>query len=93
MAHDVSSVATRSMPLPAVPNGMTEAHVMSAEEVAAHQQVQPQAGLGSEVAARRLDSCGPNRLPEIPPRSPWTVFLAQFKSILILILLGRRASR
>ena len=91
MAHDASSIASRTTSPAEMPNGMNEAHVMSAEEVAVRHQVQPQTGLGSEAVASRLDSCGPNRLPEMPPRSPWTVLLAQFKSILILILIGAAA--
>jgi len=46
------------------------------------------AGLSPEQIAQRKKQYGPNQLPEAPPRSAWRVFLAQFKSILIMILIG-----
>ena len=63
-------------------------HDLTAEAVAAHLDVNPQTGLSSAQARERLAQYGANRLPEAPPRSPWHVLLAQFKSILILILIG-----
>jgi P-type Ca2+ transporter type 2C len=45
-------------------------------------------GLCSAEAARRLAAHGPNRLTEKPPRSAWLKFLDQFKSLLVIILLG-----
>ncbi len=44
-------------------------------------------GLDDEAAAHRLAWYGPNRLPEPPPRSIAALFLSQFKSPLIYILL------
>lgn len=44
-------------------------------------------GLDEEEAARRLERFGPNRLPEPPPPSVALLFLAQFRSPLIYILL------
>jgi Ca2+-transporting ATPase len=44
-------------------------------------------GLSTEEATRRLDAIGPNEL-EAPERtSPWALLLAQFKNVLIVILL------
>ncbi len=44
-------------------------------------------GLTTSEAVRRLATTGPNEL-EAPPRvSPWTLLAAQFKNVLILILL------
>ncbi len=63
-------------------------HTQPAEEVAGFLEVQPDVGLSSENATQRYRQYGPNRLSETPPRSPWSVFLGQFKSILILILIG-----
>ncbi len=63
-------------------------HTQPAEEVAGFLEVQPDVGLSSEKATQRYRQYGPNRLSETPPRSPWSVFLGQFKSILILILIG-----
>lgn len=44
-------------------------------------------GLPSGVAAARLAQYGRNCLDEKPPRSPWLLFLSQFKSVLILVLI------
>jgi P-type Ca2+ transporter type 2C len=72
-------------------DALAEAHAVDAEAVAAACKVQPDAGLSSAQARERLAQTGPNRLPETPPRSPARVLLAQFKSLLILILLGAAA--
>ncbi len=45
-------------------------------------------GLSRAEAARRLDTHGPNRLPEAPSRSPLMRLLAQFHNVLIYILLA-----
>lgn len=45
-------------------------------------------GLSAEQVRQRKEQYGPNQLPEAPPRSAWRVFFSQFKSILILILIG-----
>lgn len=44
-------------------------------------------GLTQEEAAKRLAQYGPNELVEKEKISPWKIFLEQFKSILIIILL------
>lgn len=46
------------------------------------------AGLSSAEAAQRLSEYGPNELQAIQHISPWSIFFAQFKDILILILLA-----
>jgi P-type Ca2+ transporter type 2C len=43
-------------------------------------------GLTSTEAARRLSACGPNQLQAAHRVSPWTLLLAQFKNVLIVIL-------
>jgi P-type Ca2+ transporter type 2C len=63
-------------------------HTLAPEEVAAHLEVRPNVGLTGAQVKRRQVQYGPNRLPEAPPRSAWRVFFGQFKSILILILIG-----
>ena len=63
-------------------------HTLDAAAVAALLAVRPDTGLSAKDALERLARVGPNRLPQAPGRSPWRVLLAQFKSILILILLG-----
>ena len=76
--HD-SSTTSESMALP---------HTQSADEVALRFDVRPAFGLTSAQATQRNAQYGPNRLPEPPTRSAWVVFLGQFKSILILILIS-----
>ncbi len=62
--------------------------IVTADSVAAALDVRPDAGLDSAQAAERLAKFGSNLLPVTPPRSPWRVLLAQFKSIMIVILIG-----
>lgn len=64
------------------------AHTLEAEAVASLLAVRPEIGLSASEALERLSGIGPNRLPQAPARSTWRVLLSQFKSILILILLG-----
>ncbi|MFA4834242.1 MAG: HAD-IC family P-type ATPase [Patescibacteria group bacterium] len=45
-------------------------------------------GLGSEEAARRLKKYGPNKLEEEKPLGRMTIFISQFKSPLIYVLLA-----
>lgn len=66
----------------------TAAHTATAEAVAMALDVRPDRGLDSQQSAERLEKWGPNALPVTPPRSPWRVLLAQFKGIMIVILLG-----
>ncbi|MDP2816889.1 MAG: calcium-translocating P-type ATPase, PMCA-type [Polaromonas sp.] len=63
-------------------------HVLALDALVAQLQVQPDEGLSGEDIRQRKEKYGPNQLPEAPPRSAWRVFLAQFKSILIMILIG-----
>ena len=44
-------------------------------------------GLSGAEAARRLAKNGPNELKAVRPVSPWRLLIAQFKNVLILILL------
>ena len=60
---------------------------MSVAEVAARLETSPEAGLSSEEAARRLAAHGPNELEAAAVLAPWQILLAQFKNVLILILL------
>jgi len=69
-------------PLPAA------AHTATAEALALALEVRTENGLDSRQRAERLATGGPNALPVTPPRSPWRVLLAQFKSVMIVILLG-----
>ncbi|MBL8480569.1 MAG: HAD-IC family P-type ATPase [Rhodocyclaceae bacterium] len=63
-------------------------HAMQGAEVAAHLGADPQTGLTAREAAARLAQHGPNRLPAVAPRAAWRKFLDQFRSLLVLVLLG-----
>ncbi len=61
-------------------------HALSAEEVAERLRVDARVGLSVEEAQERLRLHGPNRLPELPGRSAWGMFFAQFASLLVAVL-------
>lgn len=63
-------------------------HTLDSAAVAVQLDVNPEMGLSEKDAQERLTQIGSNRLPQALARSPLRVLLAQFKSILILILLG-----
>ena len=63
-------------------------HDTEIADVARRLGVIPDAGLSAGEAASRLQSGGANRLAGPTPRSPWWLFLSQFKSVLILVLIG-----
>jgi magnesium-transporting ATPase (P-type) len=63
-------------------------HMLDTEAAACLLDVKPELGLSAHEASARLSSLGANKIPQPPGRSPWHVLLAQFKSILILILFG-----
>ena len=63
-------------------------HAMPAEEVEERLKVNPRRGLDTTEAERRLQTYGPNRLPEGRKRGPLIRFLAQFNNILIYVLLA-----
>ena len=66
----------------------TAAHTATSDAIAAALDVRADVGLGHQQSAERLAKWGLNALPVTPPRSPWRVLLAQFKSVMIVILLG-----
>lgn len=66
-------------------------HVLKIDEVVKRLNVDVSTGLTAQEAAARLNTVGINRLAGQPPRSPWLLFLTQFKSALILILIGAAA--
>jgi Ca2+-transporting ATPase len=67
--------------------GNTVWHAMPIEEVLKGLEATPE-GLTREEAARRLERFGPNTLKEEKRISPWEIFLGQFKSFLILLLIA-----
>ena len=60
---------------------------MEAAEVLAALDSNPAAGLKADEVQRRLVVHGPNQLAQQQQLSPWKLFFAQFKSVLIVILL------
>ena len=66
----------------------TKYYRLSPADVAMHFAVDADAGLTEKEALVRLDTFGANRLLEKPPLSPWFLFITQFRSALILVLIG-----
>ncbi|MCX6574043.1 MAG: HAD-IC family P-type ATPase, partial [Candidatus Aminicenantes bacterium] len=62
-------------------------HTLDAAEALRTLETDAHAGLAAGEAARRLETYGPNELRKEDRVSPWTIFLGQFKNILIVILL------
>jgi Ca2+-transporting ATPase len=60
----------------------------SEEDVARHVEADAEHGLAAEEVRRRLDSQGANELPESPPPSLLSLFLSQFTSVIIWVLIG-----
>jgi len=65
-------------------------HTLSPAAACARLQSTP-AGLTGVEAARRLTEYGPNELHAAQRISPWTLLFAQFKNVLIVILLAATA--
>ncbi|HBT38859.1 MAG TPA: hypothetical protein DEA64_01925, partial [Pseudothermotoga sp.] len=67
---------------------MKEFYRLSMEQVCRELSVDPQKGLSSEEAKRRLQQYGPNELAEKKRRTILQMFLSQFTDFLIIILLA-----
>jgi magnesium-transporting ATPase (P-type) len=65
-------------------------HATAAPEALAVLDSDP-AGLTAAEATRRLETCGPNRLPAAARRSAWMRLLQQFHNLFIYVLLGSAA--
>ena len=65
-------------------------HATATPEALAALDSEP-AGLTAAEAARRLETCGPNRLPAAVRRSAWARLLQQFRNLFIYVLLGSAA--
>jgi Ca2+-transporting ATPase len=66
-------------------------HALDADESAIRLQVEAAQGLEPAEAKERVARHGENRLAQKKPRSRWLAFLDQFKSVLILVLIGAAA--
>ncbi len=62
-------------------------HSLSAAEAAAALATDPATGLAADEASRRLETYGPNALPESPPTPFWRRLVGQLKGFVVLILL------
>src|SRR5262249_35885320 len=63
-------------------------HAMRADEVERRLTTDIEKGLDAGEASSRLQTYGPNRLPEGKKRGPFMRFLSQFNNILVYVLLG-----
>ncbi len=63
-------------------------YALSAGDVAQRLGVDPASGISAAKAAELLKTNGPNALPAEKPPPGWTLFLAQYKSYMQIILVG-----
>lgn len=61
-------------------------HLMETEHVLSRFAVSPTEGLSPELAARNFRKYGPNLLPESVPRSGFSIFIDQFRSLPVYLL-------
>jgi Ca2+-transporting ATPase len=66
---------------------MKKYYQQSIDEVVKYSETDLKTGLSSSEVKKRLDEIGPNQLEEKKGRTPWDMFLGQFKDVLVLILL------
>jgi Ca2+-transporting ATPase len=66
-------------------------HAKPLDAVAAELGTDPLRGIGRDEAARRLGRFGPNRIESAKTVSAWMIFLGQFASVVIWVLLGAAA--
>ena len=63
-------------------------HALDTDDVVRRLDTDPERGLSAADAARRLSACGPNALERAAPEPLWRKILAQFKELVIWILLA-----
>ena len=68
-----------------------EWHTLSPAEVLKLLTVDPDAGLSADEARRQLERVGPNVVGEHPDTPLWRLVLAQFRSLVVLLLLAASA--
>ena len=61
---------------------------LDVERMAKELETDLSSGLSSGEAAGRIEKYGRNQLKEAPKRSPWAIFLDQFKDFMIWVLIG-----
>ena len=63
-------------------------HALGTDDVVRRLDTDPERGLAAAEAARRLSACGPNALERAAPEPLWRRIVAQFKELVIWILLA-----
>ncbi len=63
-------------------------HTMTVEETAAFLKTDLHNGLTGAEVTRRLNEYGPNELQADPGRSLWSMLMAQFQDVMVLMLMG-----
>ncbi len=66
---------------------MKKCYQQSVDEVVKYSETDLKIGLSAPEVKKRLDKVGLNRLEEKKGRTPWDMFVGQFKNVLVLILL------
>ncbi len=66
---------------------MSEWYQLSADEVLEKLESNPERGLSSAEAARRLEQFGPNELVEKGSKSPWLILWDQMKEPMVIVLI------
>jgi magnesium-transporting ATPase (P-type) len=67
---------------------VTSWHALSSEEVVSRLATDGEMGLDAAEAEKRLQTYGPNRLPEGKRRGPWKRLLSHFNNVLFYVLLA-----
>ncbi|WP_348944216.1 HAD-IC family P-type ATPase [Chitinibacter sp. FCG-7] len=79
------------MPIPSVsahPPALSHAHALDVDEISTRLGVTPAQGLDAAAVRQQRSVFGDNTLPQTAIRSRWRVLISQFRSALILVLLG-----
>ena len=63
-------------------------HALEVDELSRALHSDTERGLTAAEAAARLAQHGPNELPQAPPASPLKLFLGQFSSLIVWVLIG-----
>jgi Ca2+-transporting ATPase len=80
---DVDDPAGARPDAPAAP-----VHTLDAASVATRYEVDTRTGLTTDEVVRRRERFGPNALPKPAPRPRLLLFLDQFRSLLVMVLIG-----
>ncbi|MGK7873977.1 MAG: cation-translocating P-type ATPase [Xenococcaceae cyanobacterium] len=79
---------TPSNPSNSLPNLEKSWHTHSVENTLELLGSNPETGLTSQEVQQRLQHYGPNEIQETAGRSPWEIFLDQFKNLMLLMLIA-----